>query len=95
MLMCTDTCSAYANYPGYSASNGRCEDGGPGSETPLGTDCPLGSDCNDCGPRLPASVEPCSLSTAPGEYCTSTDSSFCTLSTTLSNCGTASVYYAA
>jgi hypothetical protein len=49
---CTDTC----NY----ASDGDCDDGGPGSEYDLikellgllGADCPLGSDCADCGPRV-------------------------------------------
>ena len=51
---CTETC----NY----ASDGDCDDGGPGSVDVLwkvalgllGGDypCPLGSDCTDCGPRV-------------------------------------------
>ena len=41
---CSDACG-----PGH-ASNGLCEDGGPGSVWP---DCPLGTDCSDCGPRPP------------------------------------------
>jgi hypothetical protein len=37
---CTETCSY--------ASDGDCDDGGPGAEY---SDCSLGIDCRDCGPR--------------------------------------------
>jgi hypothetical protein len=38
--LCYDGC--------FSAKNGICEDGGPGSTQGF---CPFGSDCTDCGPR--------------------------------------------
>ena len=42
---CLETCEVN----GYSAaSDGFCDDGGPGSEYSM---CRLGSDCHDCGPR--------------------------------------------
>eukprot|EP00900_Chrysochromulina_parva_P004319 jgi/Chrpa1/13889/Chrysochromulina_OHIO_Genome00024570-RA len=37
---CTETC--------HYASDGECDDGGPGAEY---SDCSLGTDCTDCGPR--------------------------------------------
>ena len=44
--VCGETC--------VSASDGDCDDGGPGSEY---SSCVYGSDCTDCGPRsLPTSV---------------------------------------
>ena len=39
--LCLDTC-------GYWASNGYCDDGGPGSSSSL---CSPGTDCSDCGPH--------------------------------------------
>ena len=42
------------------ASNGRCNDGGPGSEW---ADCDLGKDCNDCGPRSTAALSSLSMMT--------------------------------
>ena len=41
---CDDTCPGQA----YRASNGYCDDGGPGAEYGY---CELGTDCTDCGPR--------------------------------------------
>ncbi|KAL1515912.1 hypothetical protein AB1Y20_002526 [Prymnesium parvum] len=40
-VQCTDACSGVA-------SDGDCDDGGPGSEYDF---CPLGDDCTDCGER--------------------------------------------
>ena len=37
------------------ASDGFCDDGGPGAEYP---DCQYGTDCADCGPRQPRSPSP-------------------------------------
>ena len=47
---CTETCSF--------ASDGGCDDGGPGAEF---ASCSLGTDCTDCGPRVmppPRPVQP-------------------------------------
>ena len=41
MGLCTNTCILYA-------SDGVCDDAGPGAEY---SDCSIGTDCNDCGPR--------------------------------------------
>jgi hypothetical protein len=41
---CTNTC--------YSSNNGKCDDGGQGSEF---DNCCLSTDCNDCGARIPPS----------------------------------------
>ena len=41
-LLCTDSC--------IRASDGICDDGGPGAEY---FDCQYGIDCTDCGPRWP------------------------------------------
>ena len=58
--VCTNSCA--------SASDGDCDDGGPGSEFSL---CDLGDDCDDCGTRgggdpssNSASAEPCFPSSA-------------------------------
>ena len=40
--LCTNTC--------HCASDGDCDDGGPGGEFSF---CALGTDCADCGPRTP------------------------------------------
>jgi len=54
--LCTNTCTG-ANDEAF-ASDGDCDDGGPGAEFIVaGTSCPYGSDCADCGYR--------SLLTAP------------------------------
>jgi len=92
--ICTDTCTYRSDYSGYYASNGLCDDGGPGSEYTRGELCPIGSDCTDCGPRLNTSITSCSLTTPAGSYCIAAPG-FCGLSTTLSNCAGSSVYYAA
>ena len=39
-VKCIDTCQF--------ASDGACDDGGPGSQFSV---CELGTDCTDCGPR--------------------------------------------
>ncbi len=39
-MLCTDTCS--------TASDGECDDGGPGAEY---DSCDIGTDCDDCGQR--------------------------------------------
>jgi hypothetical protein len=52
------TCSDYCAY----ASDGECDDGGPGAEF---ADCSLGSDCEDCGVRY--------VVAAPTGECTCTD----------------------
>jgi hypothetical protein len=50
----SDICANTCNY----ASDGDCDDGGPGSEFQFGSSnmlsaaCALGSDCVDCGPRV-------------------------------------------
>ena len=46
--LCSETC--------FYASDGDCDDGGPGSE--YGTTCQYGTDCTDCGPRSPRSPSP-------------------------------------
>eukprot|EP00900_Chrysochromulina_parva_P008696 jgi/Chrpa1/17828/Chrysochromulina_OHIO_Genome00025314-RA len=43
--LCTNSCIGNPTY----ASDGDCDDGGPGSE--YGTSCVYGTDCFDCGPR--------------------------------------------
>eukprot|EP00900_Chrysochromulina_parva_P002599 jgi/Chrpa1/1233/Chrysochromulina_OHIO_Genome00002577-RA len=45
--LCTNTCIGNPSY----ASDGDCDDGGPGSE--YGAWCVYGTDCIDCGPRQP------------------------------------------
>lgn len=72
--VCTNTCSEHVNM----ASNGRCEDGGPGSielqswHTKLRLNCPLGTDCEDCGPRQLPPAPPASPPYAPGMLCSDT-----------------------
>ena len=52
---CTDMCDF--------ASDGACDDGGPGSEW---SDCTLGTDCTDCSPRMsPPSPSPPPPSPSP------------------------------
>jgi hypothetical protein len=46
--LCDDTCEY--------ASDGACDDGGPGSEYSA---CTYGTDCTDCGPRDPDVACPC------------------------------------
>ena len=46
-VACTETC--------VYASDGDCDDGGPGAEF---TNCSLGTDCTDCGPRSSHSHTP-------------------------------------
>ena len=43
-LLCAETCIGNPQW----ASDGICDDGGPGSAY---TDCQYGTDCSDCGPR--------------------------------------------
>ena len=45
-LLCTDTCVG-----GFYASDGDCDDGGPGSEY---GNCEIATDCDDCGSRAPS-----------------------------------------
>ena len=40
------------------ASDGECEDGGPGDESAFIIWCDLGTDCQDCGPRPPGPPPP-------------------------------------
>eukprot|EP00900_Chrysochromulina_parva_P015972 jgi/Chrpa1/24376/Chrysochromulina_OHIO_Genome00026755-RA len=54
---CTNTCIGNPSY----ASDGDCDDGGPGSE--YGTSCVYGTDCFDCGPRQPRPPPPPGLCT--------------------------------
>ena len=42
---CDNTCIGQPDY----ASDGYCDDGGPGADY---SDCDLGTDCADCGPRV-------------------------------------------
>ena len=44
--LCNDLCVGFPTY----ASDGECDDGGPGSEWAA---CQNGTDCTDCSPRLP------------------------------------------
>ena len=44
--LCNDLCVGFPTY----ASDGFCDDGGPGSEFNA---CTYGTDCSDCGPRVP------------------------------------------
>ena len=43
--LCQETCIGAPQY----ASDGYCDDGGPGAEY---SDCAFGTDCTDCGPRM-------------------------------------------
>ena len=70
---CAETC----NY----ASDGGCDDGGPGAEF---TDCDRGTDCTDCGPRAPLLPLPV--------HGRCRGSGICGTSTSLNNCGTNAVY---
>eukprot|EP00900_Chrysochromulina_parva_P005704 jgi/Chrpa1/15134/Chrysochromulina_OHIO_Genome00020374-RA len=64
--LCNDLCVGFPTY----ASDGFCDDGGPGAEFP---DCQYGTDCTDCGPRVslapPSSVAPPSSATLCTETC--------------------------
>ena len=72
--ICTNTCTEYVNM----ASNGLCEDSGPGSiaipsyRARLQLRCPLGSDCADCGPRQLPPMPPSPPPHPPGRLCTNT-----------------------
>ena len=46
-IQCLNTCVGHPSY----ASDGACDDGGPGSEY---ASCALGTDCIDCGSRAPS-----------------------------------------
>ena len=70
-VACTNTC-AYA-------SDGECDDGGPGSEFAT---CVRGTDCFDCGVRQPL---------LDNGYCRG-GTGLCGTSATLNNCGTDDVY---
>ena len=47
------------------ASDGVCQDGGPGTINAVYSDCDLGSDCADCGPRNGASDDASSVVEPP------------------------------
>jgi len=49
-MFCSNDCEYYGQYLSQYASNGICEDGGPGS-VPYER-CSLGTDCFDCGPQI-------------------------------------------
>ena len=59
-ILCSNGCEYYTYYHGNSnlqyASNGICEDGGPGSVSH--EHCNLGTDCFDCGPRTMPPLPP-------------------------------------
>ena len=53
--ICQNTCNGTNQHGVNFASDGECDDGGPGSEysdDPFFTTCAVGTDCNDCGPRM-------------------------------------------
>jgi len=51
VAVCVNECTGFPAY----ASDGECDDGGPGSEF---NECSYGSDCVDCGVRLAIVNEP-------------------------------------
>jgi hypothetical protein len=61
---CTNLCGGL--HYGYKASDGNCDDGGPGAET---SDCSLGTDCSDCGPRIAPPAPPDSFGYRCTESC--------------------------
>ena len=69
---CTETCNF--------ASDGNCDDGGPGSEF---FNCARGSDCTDCGVRQPP---------LDHSNCRVLGTGLCGTVTNLNNCGTDDVY---
>ena len=48
-VACLDSCISASDGASPWASDGACDDGGPGSEY---SKCSRGTDCSDCGPRL-------------------------------------------
>jgi hypothetical protein len=62
--LCNDLCVGFPTY----ASDGFCDDGGPGAEFP---DCQYGTDCTDCGPRVPLAPPP-SVAPPSTPLCTET-----------------------
>lgn len=48
-IACLDSCISASDGASSWASDGACDDGGPGSEY---SRCSRGTDCSDCGPRL-------------------------------------------
>ena len=48
--VCLNTCGYWGADDGRYASNGQCDDGGPGSG--IDWHCGMGTDCADCGPRM-------------------------------------------
>jgi len=92
---CNNNCPAHPRW----ASDGYCDDGGPGAEY---NDCELGSDCADCGSRAPTgasaipdyedvSLSSCStrLSQLSGSEPTFMDQSACASSTSFLTLGSA------
>ncbi|KOO25609.1 ankyrin neuronal-like protein, partial [Chrysochromulina tobinii] len=61
---CTNLCGGL--HYGYKASDGNCDDGGPGAQT---SDCSLGTDCSDCGPRIAPPAPPDSFGYRCTESC--------------------------
>ena len=47
--ICNQQCASGSNSRSYWLSDGRCDDGGEGSEY---SRCNFGGDCDDCGPRV-------------------------------------------
>ena len=64
LARCRNTCYRSNNFPSNSpyASDGDCDDGGPGSEFSI---CPIGTDCIDCGPRAISLLTPPPPSPSP------------------------------
>ena len=87
--LCNDLCVGFPTY----ASDGFCDDGGPGAEYP---DCQYGTDCTDCGPRVPLAPPSTTLCTETCVYSSDADcddgghgSEFplCALGTDCADCG--------
>ena len=59
--LCDDTCSYSSSSPGYYASDGSCQDGGPGAEysnsySYASSTCKLGTDCTGASHSQPRAV---------------------------------------
>jgi hypothetical protein len=85
---CSNTCVGTG---ASQASNGFCQDGGPGAETSL---CALGSDCEDCGDRDGACANTCAsagASQASNGFCQDggpgAETSICDLGADCEDCG--------
>ena len=96
--ICEEDCKYYSS---DYASNGECNDGGPGSEYHP-SDCDFGFDCTDCGPRTDnGAIKLCSSETMAGDYCKAESVATCaggnsmSFDITTNNCGTDTVYYVA